>query len=82
MFYEIHYKLLVILSPISLLLFQKDLQTNLSSKVYLSLAFCTLSDFNTIKLITVTILDEGYRSKNSSKSGIWSGDYTRAMYYV
>jgi hypothetical protein len=82
MFYEIRHKLLVILSPISFLLFQKDLQTNLSSKVYLSLALCTFSDFNIIKLITITILDEGYRSENSAKSGIYSEDYTRAMYYV
>ena len=60
MFDEIRYKLLVILSPIYLLLFQKDLQTNLSSKVYLSLALCTPSDFNILKLIIVTVLDEGY----------------------
>jgi len=82
MFYEISYKLLVILSPISLPLFQKDRQTNLSSKVYLSLLLCTPSGFNILKLITVTILDEGYRAENSSKSGIWSGDCTWAMYYV
>jgi len=82
MFYEIRYKLLVILSLSSLLLFQKDLQTNLSHKVDLSLALCAPSGFNILKLITVTILDEGYRAENSSKSGIWSGDYTRAMYYV
>jgi len=62
MFYEISYKLLVILSPISLLLFQKDLQTNLFSKVYLFLALCTPSGFNILKLITVTIHNEGYRS--------------------
>ena len=74
------YKLLITLSLISLLLFQKDLQTNLSSKVYLSLAFCTSSSFRILKLITVTILDDGCRSDNLSKLDVWPGEYI--MYAV